>query len=40
MKEKIIYAAGLFDGEGTVTLTKPGKHHPYRFPTVSLLVVT
>jgi hypothetical protein len=33
MKEHLIYAAGLIDGEGTITLAKSGK---FRHPVVSV----
>lgn len=38
--EEAIYTAGLFDGEGTVSLMRTNRHQPYRFPTVSLTSTT
>ena len=35
-----VYAAGLFDGEGTVTLIKQGKLSKFKAPTVSLTSTT
>jgi len=32
----LAYAAGLMDGEGTITLSKDSKHHEFRRPTVSV----
>lgn len=34
-KEKLAYAAGLIDGEGSVVLEKRSKNSPYRTPGVS-----
>jgi hypothetical protein len=37
MKEQdLIYAAGLMDGEGTITLTKTSKASQFRYPVVSI----
>jgi len=33
---KLAYTAGLFDGEGTVTLSRPHSRDKYRAPTVSM----
>lgn len=38
--EQTIYSAGLFDGEGTVTLLRTSKKHLYRFPIASLTSTT
>jgi hypothetical protein len=38
--DHIIYAAGLFDGEGTVTLTKMNAANQFRAPGVSLSSTT
>lgn len=35
-EQNCIYAAGLFDGEGTVTLSKIHKSNLYRSPTASV----
>ena len=38
--EDFIYAAGLFDGEGTITLSKRSKSSTFRLPSLSLTSTT
>jgi len=38
--ERLAYAAGLFDGEGTVTLAKHHSSDPFRRPVVSMTSTT
>jgi len=40
MKETYAYAAGLFDGEGTVTLAKDGAKAVFRHPVLSMTSTT
>ena len=36
MKEYLVYTAGLFDGEGTITLSKSKQSDKFRHPVVSI----